>query len=70
MHFFSLIVLASTALAAALPEPQECNPYYNCCTYKETPCNNRGDHCTATCNEEVRRGLCNDLGSGSLSCST
>ncbi|WQF87657.1 hypothetical protein CDEST_12671 [Colletotrichum destructivum] len=46
----TLLALVSTALAVALPEPQKCNPSFNCCTYSETPCNTRGDSCTTLCN--------------------
>ncbi|TDZ67748.1 hypothetical protein CTRI78_v002640 [Colletotrichum trifolii] len=64
----TLVALAATAMAVAIPEPQKCNPNYSCCTLTETPCNNRGDACTRTCNGVVFKGACNDLGAGYLSC--
>ncbi|KAH0425245.1 hypothetical protein CcaCcLH18_11079 [Colletotrichum camelliae] len=69
----ALAMFAAAALAVAIPEPQgKCNPDFNCCTFSESPCSKRLDPCTRTCNGEVTRGLCNDLGasSGALSCDT
>ncbi|CCF40194.1 hypothetical protein CH063_10822 [Colletotrichum higginsianum] len=66
----TFLALVSAALAVALPEPQRCNPSFNCCTYSETPCNTRGDSCTTLCNDRRDNGHCNDLGAGFLSCDT
>ncbi|KAK1990610.1 hypothetical protein LX36DRAFT_533315, partial [Colletotrichum falcatum] len=63
-----IVALAATALAVAIPESQGCDPNKNCCTLSTSPCTNRLDPCTRTCNGVTTKGICNDLGSGDLTC--
>ncbi|KAF5501937.1 hypothetical protein CGCA056_v014053 [Colletotrichum aenigma] len=68
-YFFALATLITAALAVAISEPQgKCNPDFNCCTFSESACSERLQACTRTCNGVTTKGICNDLGAGSLTC--